>query len=296
MRVGWIGAGVMGRSMCGHVLRAGHEVYVYTRTKASADGLLAAGAHWCASPAEVAQKSEVVVSIVGYPHDVRAIYLEDGGVVASAAPGTVLVDMTTSSPSLAQEIAAAAAVRGIDALDAPVSGGDVGARNATLSIMVGGEAQALERVRPILSCMGSTIRHMGPAGAGQHTKVCNQMLIAGTMIGMVESLLYAVSAGLSMEDVIAVIGSGAAGCWSVNNLGPRIARGDFDPGFFVKHFVKDMGIALEECRRMGLFVPGLALVEQLYQAAMAQGYAHLGTQSLYKVLCAMSGRREDGGK
>lgn len=296
MRVGWIGAGVMGRSMCSHVLRAGHEVCVYTRTKASAEALLAAGARWCDSPAAVARRSDVIVSIVGYPHDVRAIYLGEEGIIAHAAPGSVIVDMTTSSPSLAQEIAAAAFARGIDALDAPVSGGDVGARNATLSIMVGGDPQALERVRPILSCMGSTIRHMGPVGAGQHTKVCNQMLIAGTMIGMVESLLYAVSAGLCMEDVIAVIGSGAAGCWSVNNLGPRIARGDFEPGFFVKHFVKDMGIALEECRRMGLFVPGLALVEQLYQAAMAQGYTHLGTQSLYKVLCAMSGRREDGTK
>ncbi len=290
MRIGWIGAGVMGRAMCGHVLRAGHEVLLFTRTPSSAAALLEAGAVWCDSPAAVARASEVVVSIVGYPHDVRSIYFGSEGILEHAAPGAVVVDMTTSSPSLAQEIAAAATKRGIAALDAPVSGGDVGARNGTLAIMVGGDAAVLERVRPVLACMGSTIRHMGPAGAGQHTKMCNQILIAGTMIGMVESLLYAMAAGLDVKEVVAVIGSGAAGCWSVNNLGPRIAQGDFTPGFYIKHFVKDMGIALEECRRMGLCVPGLAVVEQLYQAAIAQGYENLGTQALYKVLLNMSGR------
>lgn len=289
--IGWVGVGVMGRSMCGHLLSAGHTVQVYTRTKASAEGVLAAGAKWCDRPGDVAHGADAVFSIVGYPADVRSIYFDQDGLLSQAAAGTVLVDMTTSEPELARDIFVASRARGLHALDAPVSGGDLGARNASLAIMVGGEREAFEQILPFFELLGSNIRLMGPAGAGQHTKMSNQILIAGTMIGVVESLLYAVRSGLDMDAVIDVIGSGAAGSWSINNLGRRIAKGDFDPGFFIKHFVKDMGIALAEARRMRLALPGLALVEQLYVGAMAQGYENLGTQALFSVLEAMNSAR-----
>lgn len=283
-KIGWIGIGVMGRSMCGHLLSAGHEVKVYTRTKASAESVLAAGAQWCDTPGEVAADSEFVFTIVGFPADVRAVYLGQDGLVGRAAPGTVLVDMTTSEPGLAVEIHRAAAARGVSALDAPVSGGDLGAKNAALAIMVGGEQEPFDRTVPLFEKMGKNIRLMGGPGAGQHTKMSNQILIAGTMIGVVESLLYAVKSGLDVDAVIDVIGSGAAGSWSINNLGRKIARDDYDPGFFIKHFVKDMGIALAEARKMGIALPGLALAEQLYVAAMAQGLENMGTQGLYLAL------------
>ncbi|MDY0280488.1 MAG: NAD(P)-dependent oxidoreductase [Salinivirgaceae bacterium] len=283
-KIGWVGIGVMGRSMCGHLLAAGHEVKVYTRTKASAESIIAAGATWCDTPGEVARDSEFVFSIVGYPRDVRSVYLDEGGLVELAAPGSVLVDMTTSEPALAEEIFKAAQSRGVAALDAPVSGGDLGARNASLAIMVGGEQEPFERTRPLFEQMGKNVRLMGGPGAGQHTKMSNQILIAGTMIGVVESLLYAVKSGLDVDAVIDVIGSGAAGSWSINNLGRRIAKDDYDPGFFIKHFVKDMGIALAEAKRMRIALPGLALVEQLYVAAMAQGLENMGTQALYLAL------------
>ena len=287
--IGWVGIGVMGRSMCGHLLAAGHTVRVYTRTKASAESVLAAGAQWCDKPGDVAEGAEFVFSIVGYPADVRAVYLGEGGILDQAAPGTVVVDMTTSEPLLAGEIHRGAKARGVHALDAPVSGGDLGARNASLAIMVGGEREPFERALPLFEKMGKNIRLMGGPGAGQHTKMSNQILIAGTMIGVVESLLYAVRAGLDMDAVIDVIGSGAAGSWSINNLGRRIAKGDYDPGFFIKHFVKDMGIALSEARKMGIALPGLALVEQLYVAAMAQGLENMGTQGLYIALKNVNG-------
>ena len=280
-KIGWVGIGVMGRSMCGHLLAAGHEVKVHTRTKASAQSTIAAGAQWCDTPGDVARDSEFVFTIVGYPADVRAVYLGEGGLVDQAAPGAVLVDMTTSEPALATEIYQAARARGVAALDAPVSGGDLGARGASLAIMVGGEQEPFDRTLPLFEKMGKNIRLMGAPGAGQHTKMSNQILIAGTMIGVVESLLYAVKSGLDVDDVIDVIGSGAAGSWSINNLGRRIAKDDYDPGFFIKHFVKDMGIALAEARRMGIALPGLALVEQLYIAAMAQGLENMGTRALY---------------
>jgi len=290
-KIGWVGIGVMGRSMCGHLLAAGHEVRVFTRTKASAESVLAAGAQWCDSPGDVAEGSDFVFSIVGYPSDVRAVYMGEGGLIDRAAPGTVLVDMTTSEPALAAEIHQAAAARGVHALDAPVSGGDLGARNAALAIMVGGEAGPFERTMPLFEKMGKNIRLMGGPGAGQHTKMSNQILIAGTMIGVVESLLYAVRSGLDVDAVIDVIGSGAAGSWSINNLGRRIAKDDFDPGFYIKHFVKDMGIALAEARRMRIALPGLALVEQLYVAAMAQGLENMGTQALYIALKNINAER-----
>ncbi|MES9994986.1 NAD(P)-binding domain-containing protein [Desulfovibrio aminophilus] len=289
IRIGWIGTGVMGRSMCGHLLKAGYPARVYNRSRAKAEPLAAQGAVLCSSPAEVARESDVIFSIVGFPRDVEEVLLGQDGVVQAAAPGSVVVDMTTSEPSLAIRIHAEAGKRGLAALDAPVSGGDLGAREATLAIMVGGEPEVFDRVRPLFECMGKNVRLMGGPGAGQHTKMSNQILIAGTMIGVVESLLYARKAGLPLDPVIDVIGSGAAGSWSINNLGRRIAKGDFDPGFFIKHFVKDMGIALAEARAMNLSLPGLALAQQFYVSAQALGLENLGTQGLYKVLERING-------
>ena len=286
--IGWVGTGVMGAPMAGHLQAAGHKLYVYNRTAAKAQVLVDAGAVLCESPREVARQSEFVFSIVGYPIDVESTYLSTGGILAGAKAGSVVIDMTTSEPALAKRICKVARRQGVDVLDAPVSGGDIGARNAALAIMVGGEQSVFDRVKPLFQCMGKNIAYMGPAGAGQHTKMSNQILIAGTMIGTVESLLYAHRSGLNLEEVIAVIGSGAASSWSINNLGPRIVKGDFDPGFYIKHFVKDMGIALAEAKAMRLALPGLALVNQFYQAAIAQGLEDLGTQGLYKVLERLS--------
>jgi 3-hydroxyisobutyrate dehydrogenase len=278
----------MGSSMCGHMLAAGHEVAVYTRTQEKAKALLEQGARWAASPGEAAAGAEVVFTIVGYPADVREVILGGGGVLEAATPGSIVVDMTTSEPSLAAEIAQAARAKEVDAIDAPVSGGDVGARNATLSIMVGGDASALERVRPLLETMGKTIVHQGGPGAGQHTKMVNQILIATGMIGVCEALLYGYRAGLDLETVLESVAGGAAGSWSLSNYGPRMLAGNFDPGFMVEHFVKDMGIALSEARRMNLALPGLALAEQLYVALMAQGHGRKGTHSLILALAALS--------
>lgn len=289
-RIGWIGTGVMGRSMCGHLIAAGYPVRVYNRTRAKAEALCRDNVVCCDSPAEVAAQSDIIFAIVGFPRDVEEVFLGENGVVANATPGATLVDMTTSEPSLAVRIHAAAAARGLASLDAPVSGGDIGAREATLAIMVGGEAPVFAKVKPLFERMGKNIQLMGGPGAGQHTKMSNQVLIAGTMIGVVESLLYAHNAGLDLNAVIDVIGSGAAGSWSINNLGRRIAKGDFNPGFFIKHFVKDMGIALAEARTMNVSLPGLALVQQFYIAAQAMGLENLGTQGLYKVFERMNGR------
>ncbi|WP_421903885.1 NAD(P)-dependent oxidoreductase [Maridesulfovibrio sp.] len=289
-KIGWIGTGVMGGSMCMHLIKAGNEAFVYNRTKSKADQPVAEGATWCDSPAEVAKQADIIFTIVGYPTDVEQTILSENGVLANADSGKIIVDMTTSEPALAERIAAEAAAKGVGSLDAPVSGGDLGARNATLAIMVGGEQETFDEISPLFEVMGSNIRLMGKAGAGQHTKMCNQILIAGTMIGTVESLLYAYKAGMDLNEVIDVIGSGAAGSWSINNLGRRIADDDFNPGFFIKHFVKDMGIALDEAKRMNLSLPGLALVNQFYISAMALGYEELGTQALYKVLEKMNGK------
>ena len=283
-RVGWIGTGVMGAAMCGHLLDAGHEVRVFSRTRAKAQDLLARGARWADSPADVAASSDVTFSIVGFPADVREVVLGSHGVLAGIRPGAIAVDMTTSEPSLAREIDSAARARGAFALDAPVSGGDVGARAATLSIMVGGEADVLARVRPLLERLGKTIVYQGPAGAGQHTKMVNQMLIAANMVGVCEALLYAQRAGLDPLRVIASVGSGAAASWSINQLGPKVAARDFAPGFYVEHFLKDMDIALREGRRMGLTLPGLALAERLYREVAALGHGRSGTQALILAL------------
>jgi 3-hydroxyisobutyrate dehydrogenase len=288
-RVGWIGTGVMGQSMCRHLLAKGYAATVYNRTREKAKPLLDAGAAWADTPRAVAERSDVVFAIVGFPKDVREVFLDKEGALAGSRPETVLVDMTTSEPSLAREIYEAAKAKGVHSLDAPVSGGDVGARNAALSIMVGGDAAALEAVRPLLECMGKTIVHQGPAGAGQHTKLVNQILIAGNMVGVCEALLYGYKAGLDLSTVLQSVGGGAAGSWSLSNLGPRILKRDFEPGFFAEHFLKDMGIALDEARRMNLSLPGLALANQLYLAVQAQGYGRKGTQALMLALESLSG-------
>jgi 3-hydroxyisobutyrate dehydrogenase len=286
--LGWIGTGVMGASMCGHLLDAGYRVTVHTRTREKAEPLLERGALWARSPAEVAAASQVIFTIVGYPDDVREVYLGEEGLVGQAAAGTVLVDMTTSKPQLAIEIAEAAAGRGVETVDAPVSGGDVGAREARLSIMVGGASEVVARIRPLLEKMGRTVVHQGPPGAGQHTKMVNQTLIASGMVGVCEALLYAHRAGLEIESVLQNVSQGAAGSWSLSHLAPRMLAGDFAPGFYVEHFIKDMGIALEEASRMQLALPGLALAKQLYEALRAQGHAKSGTQALVLALAQLN--------
>jgi 3-hydroxyisobutyrate dehydrogenase len=286
MNVGWIGTGVMGQSMAGHLLAKGHGVRLFTRTKSKAQGLIDRGATWADSPAAAARRAEVTFAMVGYPRDVREVFLGGEGILAGAAKGTVAVDMTTSEPALAREIHAAA--KGVAVLDAPVSGGDIGAREARLSIMVGGDAEAFARVRPLFECMGKTIVHQGPTGSGQHTKMTNQILIATGMIGVCEALLYAHKAGLNLERALESVSSGAAASWSLTNYAPRMLTGNFDPGFFVEHFIKDLGIALAEARRMNLAVPGLALAHQLYVALEAQGHGRKGTHALLLALAKLS--------
>ena len=288
-KIGWIGTGVMGKSMAGHLLSAGYEVTLYSRTPAKSEDLLARGARWAATPLEVAKASDIIFTMVGYPHDVREVTLGAEGTLAGSKAGNILVDVTTSEPSLAVEIARIAAGKGIGSVDAPVSGGDIGARNAALSIMIGGDAKDVDAVLPCFEVMGKTIKHQGPAGSGQHTKMVNQLLIGPMMIAVCEALLYAQKAGLDPLKVIESVGSGAAGSWSINNLGPRIIKRDFEPGFYVEHFIKDMGIALAEAKRMGLALPGLGMAEQLYLAVQAQGYGRKGTQALMLALEQMSG-------
>jgi 3-hydroxyisobutyrate dehydrogenase len=286
--IGWIGTGVMGSSMCGHLLKAGFSATVYNRTKAKAQKLLEGGAAWADSPKAVAEAADVIFTIVGYPRDVREVYLGGDGVLAGCREGAIVVDMTTSQPALAVEIAEAAAARGVHAVDAPVSGGDVGAREARLSIMIGGEKAVVEALAPCWQAMGKTFIHQGPAGAGQHTKLVNQILVAAGMIGICESLLYAYKAGLDIETVLQSVAPGAAGSWALSNLAPRIIANNFAPGFFVEHFIKDMGMVLDEAKRMNLALPGLALVHQLYIALAAQGHARDGTQALHLALAQMS--------
>jgi 3-hydroxyisobutyrate dehydrogenase len=279
----------MGSSMVGHLMNAGFAATVYNRNRSKAEALLGRGARWADSPAEVARNSDVIFAIVGFPRDVREVMLGTQGALSGAAPGSVLVDMTTSEPSLAVEIYEAARAKGVHSVDAPVSGGDIGAREARLSIMLGGEKSVVEALNPLWNAMGKTIVHQGGPGAGQHTKMVNQILIASGMIGVCEALLYGYKAGLDLPTVLQSVGSGAAGSWSLSNLGPRIMNNNFDPGFFVEHFIKDMGIALEESRRMGLCLPGLALANQLYLAVQAQGMGRNGTHALHLALAKMAG-------
>lgn len=288
-RLGWIGTGVMGRSMAGHLMDRGFALTVFNRTQDKTQPLLDKGARWAATPKELAEQSDVVFSIVGYPSDVRNVLLGADGALAGIRKGGVLVDMTTSEPSLAVEIAAACKARGVHAVDAPVSGGDVGAREARLSIMIGGEKEVVEALRPCWEAMGKTIVHQGGPGAGQHTKMVNQTLIASGMIALCEALLYAYKAGLDLNTVLQSVGGGAAGSWSLANYGPRIIANNFDPGFAIEHFVKDMGIALDEAKRMGLVMPGLALAHQLYIALRSTGRGRNGVQALQLALAELAG-------
>jgi 3-hydroxyisobutyrate dehydrogenase len=278
----------MGSSMCGHLVASGYRASVYNRSAGKAKPLVEKGAKLLDCPRAVAQASDVVFTIVGYPQDVREVTLGENGALAGARAGAVLVDMTTSEPALAVEIAEAAKAKGVHSVDAPVSGGDVGAREARLSIMVGGEKPVFDALLPVFEKMGKTIVYQGPAGAGQHTKMVNQILIATNMIGVCEALLYAFKAGLDLNVVLQSVSSGAAGSWSLSNLAPRAIAGNFEPGFFVEHFLKDMGIALAEARRMKLCLPGLALAEELYRAVEAQGYARKGTHALLLALARLS--------
>ncbi len=288
-KLGWIGTGVMGQSMAGHLMKAGFSLSVYSRTQSKAEGLIARGATWCNSPKAVAENSDVIFAIVGFPKDVREVFLGEQGALAGADSGNILVDMTTSEPSLAVEIYEAAKAKGVASVDAPVSGGDVGAKNAALSIMIGGDEETVTALNPCWAAMGKTIVHQGKAGAGQHTKMVNQTLIATGMIGVCEGLLYGYKAGLDLETVMKSVASGAAGSWSLSNLAPRIIDNNFDPGFFVEHFIKDMGIALAEAQRMNLSLPGLAMAHQLYIALKALGHGRDGTQALLLALAELSG-------
>ncbi|MFP3569599.1 NAD(P)-dependent oxidoreductase [Paraburkholderia sp. SIMBA_030] len=281
--IGFIGLGIMGASMAGRLAAAGYPLHVYNRTRAKAEPLIEAGASWQASPAALAEASDIVITIVGTPADVRALYLGDDGLIMHARRDAVLIDMTTSSPQLAEELAAQAAARGVHMLDAPVSGGDIGAREGRLSIMVGGAAGVLTQVDPVLRCLGTNIVLQGGPGAGQHTKLCNQIVIASTILGVCEGLAYAQSAGLDAQTVLNAIGGGAAGGFQLNNMGPRIAKGDFAPGFFIEHFIKDMKIAHEEAAHMGRELPGLQLVRGLYGKLAEEGHARSGTQALFKL-------------
>jgi 3-hydroxyisobutyrate dehydrogenase len=288
-KLGWIGTGVMGSSMCGHLIDKGFAMTVFNRSKGRADALIAKGAKWADSPRAVAEASDVIFSIVGFPSDVRSVTLGDSGSLAGCKAGNILVDMTTSEPSLAVEIAEAGKKKGVYSVDAPVSGGDVGAREARLSIMIGGDKDVVDSLSTCWETMGKTIIHQGGPGAGQHTKMVNQILIASNMIGVCEALLYGYKSGLDLPTVMQSVAPGAAGSWSLQNLGPRIIDGNFAPGFYVEHFIKDMGIALQESKRMGLAMPGLALANQLYISLAAQGHSRDGTHALELALASMSG-------
>lgn len=281
-RIGWIGTGVMGAPMAGHLLTAGHSVTTHNRTRSKADPLATKGALVVDSPAEVTSRSDVIFTMVGLPQDVRETYFGKNGIFQTARSGQLLVDMTTSSPSLAEELAATAMERGARALDAPVSGGQVGAETARLTIMVGGDKESFERAIPIFQKLGKTITFMGSAGSGQHCKIINQILIAGNMLALAESLTYARKCGIDPRTALDAVSQGAAASWTLTNLGPRILNDDFSAGFFVDHFVKDLGLALAEAKKMKLALPMLALAEQLYVALQANGHGRLGTQAIMK--------------
>jgi 3-hydroxyisobutyrate dehydrogenase len=280
--IGFVGTGVMGKSMAGHLLDAGYPLVVFTRTKEKADELLEKGAIWAASPKEVAEKANVIFTIVGYPTDVEEVYLGAEGLVENGKAGSFFIDMTTSTPSLALKITEESKKKGIYAFDAPVSGGDIGAKEASLAIMVGGEEERFNDIKPLLLMLGTNVVYQGKAGSGQHTKMCNQIAIASNMIGVCEAVVYAEKAGLNPEDVLKSISSGAAGSWSLSNLAPRILAGNFEPGFYIKHFIKDLKIALDEAEQMELVLPGLSLAKSLYDQLANSGEENSGTQALKK--------------
>lgn len=281
-KIGFIGIGVMGKSMASHLMNGGFTMNIYSRTKAKAEELLQQGGVWYDTPADLAVASDVIITIVGYPHDVEAIYLGENSLLKNLSTGKMVIDMTTSSPQLAAIIYEKAKELGIAALDAPVSGGDIGARDAKLSIMVGGDEEAFQSALVLFQLMGKNIVYQGKAGSGQHCKMANQIAIASTMMGVCESIRYAEKAGLDPETVLQSIGAGAAGSWSLSNLAPRMIKGDFEPGFYVKHFIKDMTIALDSCRELELSASGLSLAKSLYEKLAEAGGEDFGTQALYK--------------
>jgi 3-hydroxyisobutyrate dehydrogenase len=281
--LGFVGTGVMGKSMAGHLLAAGHTLHVYTRTQSKADDLVAKGAVWEDSPGALSANCDIVFAIVGFPKDVEDVFLGEGCIVPNMKQGAIVVDMTTSRPDLAVRIHDAAVKKGGMSLDAPVSGGDVGAKEARLSIMVGGDKEAFDEVLPLFELMGKNIVYQGPAGSGQHTKMCNQIAIASGMLGVCEAIAYAKKSGLDPETVLKSIGAGAAGSWSLSNLAPRMMAGNFAPGFFVKHFIKDMTIAAGSAKALGLDAPGLELAKSMYEKLAAQGGEDDGTQALFKL-------------
>jgi len=288
-RIGWIGTGVMGRSMCSHLLKAGFKTAIYNRSSSKMADLIHLGATACSDPKQVALQSDIVFSMVGYPADVESVILGEDGVLAGMAAGGVIVDMTTSRPGLAQAISERAKAADVIALDAPVSGGDIGAREARLSIMVGGDELAFQALLPIWKLLGGVHVFHGPAGSGQHAKMVNQILIAAGMVGLCEAMLYAKQSGLDPERVLKSVSSGAAGSWSLTNLTPRILRDDFAPGFFVDHFVKDLGIALEESEKLGLRLQGVVYAKKVYEDLKSMGHGGSGTQSLILALAKENG-------
>jgi 3-hydroxyisobutyrate dehydrogenase len=290
-KIGWIGTGVMGSYMCQHIIDKGYKTFVYNRTKKNAKKLIDSGATWVNSPDAVAENSDVIFTMVGFPRDVQEVYFGGKGVIKGVKRGSILVDMTTTEPSLSKEIYKEAKLKKATSIDAPVSGGDVGAMLGKLSIMVGGNKDAVDEVMPLFKLMGRNIVYQGAAGSGQHAKMCNQVMVSGLMIGMCETLLYGYKAGLDLETMLESVSRGAAASWMLDNLAPRILKRDFRPGFFVEHFIKDMGIALKEAERMNLSLPGLALVHQLYVAVEAQGHGRKGTQALILALERISNVR-----
>lgn len=281
--IGFIGLGVMGNSMAKHIIQAGYPLNVYTRTKEKADELIHLGAEWKETVSELTKDSEIIITMIGFPKDVEEVYLGKDGILQSAKSGAYVIDMTTSQPTLARKIFEQARIKGIYALDAPVSGGDIGAKEARLAIMVGGAKEAFEQCKPLFEVMGQNIVYQGEAGAGQHTKMCNQIAIASGMIGVCEAIAYAEKSGLDPTNVLKSISTGAAGSWSLSNLAPRMLADNFEPGFFVKHFIKDMGIALEESTNMNVKTPGLKLAHQLYEQLAESGEENSGTQALLKL-------------
>lgn len=282
--IGWIGTGIMGGSMCRNVMKGGYETYVYNRSEEKTAPLGEEGAKICKSPKEVAFNADVIFTIVGFPDDVREVYFGDSGILCGVSEGDIVVDMTTSEPSLAEEIYDEVRSSGASSVDAPVSGGDVGARDGKLSIMVGGDKETVNKIMPLLELMGTNIVYQGHAGSGQHTKMCNQIMVAGEMIGMCETLLYAHRSGLDLETMLESVGKGAASCWLLDNLAPRIVKEDYSPGFFVEHFIKDMSIALKESDRLNIKLPGLSLVRDLYKKTGELGHGRSGTQALILAL------------
>ncbi|HBV04607.1 NAD(P)-dependent oxidoreductase [Mammaliicoccus lentus] len=282
--IGFVGTGVMGKSMAGHLIDKGYEVNVYNRTKSKADDLVEKGATWCDTIATLSEKSDIIISIVGYPKDVESIYLSQGGILNHAKANSIVIDMTTSSPALAHDIYEKAKERNIKSLDAPVSGGDVGAKNAALTIMVGGDQEAYNQVEDIFNLLGKNVVYQGKSGNGQHTKLSNQIAIAAGMLGVAEAIIYAEEAGLDINKVFNSIEHGAAGSWSLSNLGPRMVKEDYAPGFYVKHFIKDMKLAIEESEKMGLYMPGLLKAKEVYDALSEAGYDDNGTQAVIQLL------------